>query len=91
MSTVDRKSILISYGTYLTPGVYRSLLRKPDSFIKPRCVTAGPFDDGCFDLVAEFIGDTIAVYMGTPCASENLNDQFKLAGLPNAFGDKNWI
>ncbi|MGC3948016.1 MAG: hypothetical protein QM762_26495 [Chryseolinea sp.] len=89
MSRVDRRAILASYGIYLTPGTYTNLFTKPDPYIKPQYVSYNPFDTGCFDLMVEFGGDTIVVYMGTPCVSENLTAEFRLERLP-AFGPRTW-
>lgn len=82
---------MFSYGTFFTPGVYSSFIFKPSSYVNPKYVSAHPFDSGCFEIIAEFAGDTTIIYMGTPCVSKNLNEKFQLIDLPNAFGEKNWI
>jgi len=85
ISRIGRKSILLNYGTFLTPGKYTNILLKPQTYINPWYSGAGPFDDGCFELYAEFKGDTTIIYPGTYCKADNLTSQFRLIEVPNAF------
>lgn len=91
ISRIERKSILINYGTFLAPEKYTNVILMPETYINPWYVDAGPFDDGCFELYAEFKGDTTIMYQGSYCKAKNLTSEFQLVEVPNAFGEKNWF
>lgn len=60
----------------------------PKIFINPIYETT-PFNDGCFELIAEIKEDCVIIYQGSFCKSQNLNDEFQIVQLPS-YGDKTW-
>lgn len=91
LSRIDRKSCLMIYGTFFTPGYFENRFFMPDLYISPEYEYMTPFDRGCFELAVEFREDIIIMYRGTYCRTKNLNKKFQLIDLPNAFGELNWF